>query len=303
MKRWSNRPFSMIFAAFAALVVLGAPVSAPAQTAPLTSRVETTAAPAAAQTGAGQAATTPPAAAPAPAATQNGQPASADGYVLGINDRVRVLVFGEQSLSGEFLVDSTGRIAMPFIGEVEAAGLTRRQLEERLEKKLAAEEILLDPRVSVDFLNLRPYYILGEVGKPGEYPYTQGLNVFNAVATAGGFTTLANQTRVMIKRQGETVETEYSLLSPVTVQPGDTIRVIKGAFYILGEVNRPGEYPFTEGLTVQNAVATAGGFTYRANQGQVFIKHRNETAERRVKMNAALPVQPGDTIRITERFF
>lgn len=300
MQRWSNRPFSMIFAAFAALALFGAPMMAHAQTAPLTSRVETTAAPAAAQTASGQAATIQQAT-PAPAA--GGQAATADGYVLGINDRVRVLVFGEQSLSGEFLVDSTGRIAMPFIGEIEAAGLTRRQLEERLEKKLAAEEILLDPRVSVDFLNLRPYYILGEVGKPGEYPYTQGLNVFNAVATAGGFTTLANQTRVMIKRQGETVETEYSLLSPVTVQPGDTIRVIKGAFYILGEVNRPGEYPFTEGLTVQNAVATAGGFTYRANQGQVFIKHRNETAERRVKMNAALPVQPGDTIRITERFF
>lgn len=299
MQRWSNRPFSAIFAAFAALVVLGAPMLGHAQTAPLTSRVETTAAPSVAQAAAGQAAT------PAPAApgAANAQSASTDGYVLGINDRVRVLVFGEQSLSGEFLVDSTGRIAMPFIGEIEAAGLTRRQLEERLEKKLAAEEILLDPRVSVDFLNLRPYYILGEVGKPGEYPYTQGLNVFNAVATAGGFTTLANQTRVMIKRQGETVETEYSLLSPVTVAPGDTIRVIKGAFYILGEVNRPGEYPFTEGLTVQNAVATAGGFTYRANQGQVFIKHRNEAGERRVKMNAALPVEPGDTIRITERFF
>jgi polysaccharide biosynthesis/export protein VpsN len=251
-----------------------------------------------------------PVATPLPAGTQPAgsqaeptQGASTDGYILGINDRVRVLVFGEQSLSGEFLVDSTGRIAMPFIGEIQAAGLTRRQLEEALERKLSAEEILLDPRVSVDFLNLRPYYILGEVTRPGEYPYTQGLNVFNAVATAGGFTTLANQTRIMIKRQGEQTETEYSLMSPITVQPGDTIRVIKGAFYILGEVNRPGEYAFSEGLTVQNAVATAGGFTYRANQRQVYIKHRDEPVERRVRMNAALPVQPGDTIRITERFF
>jgi polysaccharide biosynthesis/export protein VpsN len=248
-------------------------------------------------------ATQPAANQPAAGQPASAQGASTDGYILGINDRVRVLVFGEQSLSGEFLVDSTGRIAMPFIGEIQAAGLTRRQLEEALERKLSAEEILLDPRVSVDFLNLRPYYILGEVTRPGEYPYTQGLNVFNAVATAGGFTSLANQTRVMIKRQGEQSETEYSLMSPITVQPGDTIRVIKGAFYILGEVNRPGEYAFSEGLTVQNAVATAGGFTYRANTRQVFIKHRNETAERRVRMNAALPVQPGDTIRITERFF
>lgn len=272
----------------------------PAVTATAPTGAPASGAPAAGTPAAGAAAAgTPAAGPPAPGA----QGASTDGYILGINDRVRVLVFGEQSLSGEFLVDSTGRIAMPFIGEIQAAGLTRRQLEEALEHKLSSEEILLDPRVSVDFLNLRPYYILGEVTRPGEYPYTQGLNVFNAVATAGGFTSLANQTRIMIKRQGEQTETEYSLMSPITVQPGDTIRVIKGAFYILGEVNRPGEYAFSEGLTVQNAVATAGGFTYRANQRQVFVKHRDETAERRVKMSASLPVQPGDTIRITERFF
>ena len=226
-----------------------------------------------------------------------------DGYILGINDRVRILVFGEESLSGEFLVDSTGRVAMPFIGEVQAAGLSRRAFEDLLEKRMAEEQILLDPRVSVDLLNFRPFYILGEVTRPGEYPSSSNLNVFNAVATAGGFTTLANQTRVMIKRSGEQTETEYSLLSPVKVNPGDTIRVIKGAFYILGEVNRPGEYPFSEGLTIQNAVATAGGFTYRANQRTVVVKHREQTVEQKVRLTASTPVEPGDTIRITERFF
>jgi polysaccharide export outer membrane protein len=228
---------------------------------------------------------------------------SNDGYVLGINDKLRILVFGEESLSGEFLVDSTGRVAMPFIGEVQAAGLTRSQFEDALEKRMREEQILLDPRVSIDLINFRPFYILGEVVRPGEYPSSTNLNVFNAVATAGGFTTLANQTRVMIKRSGEQTEREYSLLSPVTVNPGDTIRVLKGAFYILGEVNRPGEYPFSEGLTIQNAVATAGGFTYRANQHTIFVKHRDEAAELKVRMTASTPVEPGDTIRITERFF
>jgi protein involved in polysaccharide export with SLBB domain len=295
MTRRSARPSGLLSLAFTAFFALAGLSSAFAQTSVLTPTAQ-----------AGPVQATPTPAAPASTAPTTGQPpqsARDDGYVLGVNDRVRVLVFGEQSLSGEFLVDSTGRLAMPFIGEIPAAGLTRRALEEAIEKKLAQEEILLDPRVSVDLLNFRPYYILGEVTRPGEYPFTSGLNVFNAVATAGGFTTLANQTRVMIKRQGETAETEYSLLSPVTVEPGDTIRIIKGAFYILGEVTRPGEYPFSEGLTVQNAVATAGGFTYRANQRQVYIKHRNETQERKVRMNASLPVQPGDTIRITERFF
>lgn len=251
----------------------------------------------------------PPAATPAsatpaaPPAASPTTPQTADGYVLGINDRLRILVFGEESLSGEFAVDSTGRVAMPFIGEVQAAGLTRSQFEDQLEKRMREEQILLDPRVSIDLINFRPFYILGEVTRPGEYPSSSNLNVFNAVATAGGFTTLANQTRVMIKRAGQTTEQEFSLLSPVTVNPGDTIRVLKGAFYILGEVNRPGEYPFSEGLTIQNAVATAGGFTYRANQRNVFVKHRNEPMERKVRMTAATPVLPGDTIRITERFF
>ncbi len=316
MTRRSAPQLGLLAVAFAAFFTLAGVSAAPAQTPAPPSRTVTAPTLPTAPRGAPTApvvspTTTPPAVAtpvqatPAPQAGQPPAPQSAsdDGYVLGINDRVRVLVFGEASLSGEFLVDSTGRLAMPFIGEIQAAGLTRRALEDVLEKKLSQEEILLDPRVSVDLLNFRPYYILGEVTRPGEYPYTTGLNVFNAVATAGGFTTLANQTRVMIKRQGEETEQEYSLLSPVVVQPGDTLRIIKGAFYILGEVTRPGEYPFSEGLTVQNAVATAGGFTYRANQRQVFIKHRNEAQERRVKMNAALPVQPGDTIRITERFF
>lgn len=268
------------------------PVTTPTPTLPVTTQATTPAAT--------TAQTTPPTAATTNAAVSG---ASTDGYILGINDRLRILVFGEESLSGEFLVDSTGRVAMPFIGEVQAAGLSRRAFEELLEKRMSDEQILLDPRVSVDLLNFRPFYILGEVARPGEYPSSANLNVFNAVATAGGFTTLANQTRVMIKRAGETTETEYSLLSPVQVNPGDTIRIIKGAFYILGEVNRPGEYPFSEGLTIQNAVATAGGFTYRANQRQVIVKHRDQNAEQKVRLTASAPVQPGDTIRITERFF
>lgn len=317
MRGWFLTRLLKVCAPVLALTLLAAPMPAHAQpgatapvagattpTAPLTGATSPTTGPAptqAARSGAPVApAAAPAATAGAPAADAG---ASADGYILGINDRLRILVFGEESLSGEFLVDSTGRVAMPFIGEVQAAGLSRRQFEEALEKKMHDEQILLDPRVSVDLLNFRPFYILGEVMKPGEYPSSSNLNVFNAVATAGGFTTLANQTRVMIKRAGETTEKEYSLSSPVTVSPGDTIRILKGAFYILGEVNRPGEYPFSEGLTIQNAVATAGGFTYRANQHQVVVKHRDEATERKLKLTASAPVQPGDTIRVQERFF
>ncbi|MDX2233260.1 MAG: SLBB domain-containing protein [Hyphomonadaceae bacterium] len=309
MRVWVSKRIGMIAAALAAMALMVAPTLASAQTVPtpplnVPAAASPAAGPQASPAATPQGAAGAPAAAPAQTfGASNPMAPSADGYILGINDKLRILVFGEESLSGEFSVDSTGRVAMPFIGEVQAAGLTRRQLEEELERRMREEQILLDPRVSIDFTNFRPYYILGEVVRPGEYPSSSNLNVFNAVATAGGFTTLANQTRVMIKRAGEEAEKEYSLLSPVTVNPGDTIRVIKGAFYILGEVNRPGEYPFSEGLTIQNAVATAGGFTYRANQNQVIVKHRDEPTERKVRLTASSPVQPGDTIRVTERFF
>jgi polysaccharide export outer membrane protein len=223
-------------------------------------------------------------------------------YVLGVGDRLRVIVFGEEDLSGEFVVDSTGIVALPLVGDVEAAGSSVREFQQRVEAALR-NGFLVNPRVSAEVLNFRPFYILGEVEQPGEYPFTNGLTVLNAVATAGGFTPLANQTRVFIKPAGEDSEREITLSAATPVAPGDTIRISKGAFYILGEVQRPGEYPFTEGMTILNAVATAGGFTYRANQNRVFIQREGAADEEPLRLAPDLRVQPGDTIRIGERFF
>jgi protein involved in polysaccharide export with SLBB domain len=223
-------------------------------------------------------------------------------YVLGVGDRLRVIVFGEEDLSGEFLVDSTGIVSLPLVGDVEAAGSSVREFQVRVEAALRSG-FLVNPRVSAEVMNFRPFYILGEVDSPGEYPFTNGLTVLNAVATAGGFTPLANQTRVFIRPAGEDLERELTLSAATPVAPGDTIRVAKGAFYILGEVQRPGEYPFTEGMTIMNAVATAGGFTYRANQNRVFIQSEGASDETSMRLAPNLQLQPGDTIRIGERFF
>lgn len=252
---------------------------------------------------------------PANAAAPAGAPAAAGGaqsaaaasnaseYILGPNDRVRLIVFGEEQLSGEFAIDEGGRAALPLVGEVQAAGSSVRQFEDAVEAALKRGQYLNDPRVSVEVLNFRPFYILGEVQRPNQYPYTTGLSVLNAVATAGGFSPLADQTRVLIRRAGSEAEVEVPLTPEAVVRPGDTIRIIKGAFYILGEVNNPGEYAFTTGMTLLNAVATAGGFTYRANRRRVFIQHQNATEEESVRLVPNLRIQPGDTIRIGERFF
>lgn len=225
------------------------------------------------------------------------------GYVLGVGDRMRVIVFGEAELSGEFQVDSTGRVSMPLVGQIKASGETISGLQRTIEAELRRQEILTEPRVNVEVLNFRPFYILGEVRNPGEYPYSNGLGILTAVAKAGGFAPLANQYRAAIKRTGDNKEVEVSITEPVAVGPGDTIRILKGAFYILGEVNRPGEYPFSPGLTFDNAVATAGGFTYRANRGKVFIKRQGEAQERSYPRAPNLVIEPGDTVRVGERLW
>ena len=219
----------------------------------------------------------------------------AQNYVLGVGDRLRIIVFGEPTLSGEFVIDSTGTVSLPLIGEVSAAGVSVREFQGNVERALS-EGYLNDPRVSAEVMNFRPFYILGEVTRPGEYPYASNLTVLNAVATAGGFTPLASQTRVYIKQ-------ELSLSGGLLVQPGDTIRIAKGAFYILGEVGRPGEYAYSDGLTALNAIATAGGFTYRANRGRIFIQRQGAAEEISMRLRPDLRIEPGDTIRVGERFF
>ena len=167
-------------------------------------------------------------------ASGNGTAASettrkATEYVLGSGDQLRVIVFGEDNLSGEFVIDSRGYISMPLIGEVEAGQKTIREFQRSVEAKLL-DGYLKDPRVSAEMLNFRPYYILGEVTTSGEYPFSNGLTVLNAVATAGGFSYRANTKVVYIKRAGEQNEIQYPLTVSTAVQPGDTIRVAERLF-------------------------------------------------------------------------
>lgn len=145
-------------------------------------------------------------------------------YRLGPGDKLRINVFGEDTLSGEFDVPGAGTIAFPLIGDVQASGLTVSELESEIEGRLKPD-YLKDPHVSIEVLNYRPFYILGEVMKPGEYPYTNGLTVLNAVATANGFTYRADTHKVYIKRANSPAEIVTKLNATTPVEPGDTIRI------------------------------------------------------------------------------
>lgn len=145
-------------------------------------------------------------------------------YRLDNGDKLKVTVFGEPELSGEFLVDGTGTVSMPLVGEITVAGNTLREFQRTFEEMLR-NGYLNEPKVSAEVINYRPYYILGEVGKAGEYPYTSGLTVMNAVATAEGFSYRANKRVVFIKGADDNDEVAVKLTPGTKVQPGDTIRI------------------------------------------------------------------------------
>jgi polysaccharide export outer membrane protein len=157
-------------------------------------------------------------AATAPAATNAGD------YALGSGDKLRITTFGEQDLSGEFEVGSTGKISMPLIGDIEVTGHTVSQVSKSIELKLSSG-YLRDPKVNIDVMNYRPFFILGEVIKPGSYPYVNGMTVVNAVALAGGYTYRADKDGITIEHAGETGKKEQKIGETGAVVPGDIVRV------------------------------------------------------------------------------
>ena len=158
-------------------------------------------------------------------------PVANDGYEhpvyrLASGDRLNITVFGEEALSREYVITSAGDLSFPLLGDLPAAGSTPVELQQSIVAGLSSG-YLNDPRVTVEVLNFRPFYILGEVANPGEYPYSTDLTIDQAVALAGGFSYRAEKQRVFIRRAGTGQERTYELSAemPVYVTPGDTIRV------------------------------------------------------------------------------
>lgn len=162
---------------------------------------------------------------PAPLSAADVQ-AGLAGYRVGAGDKLRITVFNEPTLTGEYNVTSSGAVAFPLIGVVQAGDHTIEDVTREITGRLSGAYVN-DPRVSVEVLNYRPFYILGEVNKPGEYPYASGMTVDQAIAKAGGFTYRANEKTAFLRRQTSSGEHSVSLRGgrPVAVLPGDTIRV------------------------------------------------------------------------------
>jgi polysaccharide biosynthesis/export protein VpsN len=145
-------------------------------------------------------------------------------YRLGPGDALRVTVFRHEDLSGEFSLDGEGYFAMPLVGEILGGGRTARQLENEVELSLKSGGYLVEPQVSIEVLNYRPFYIIGEVNNPGSFEYVNGMTVINAVALAGGFTYRADQDDIVISRGGSSGP-EMQAAPDTKVLPGDIIEV------------------------------------------------------------------------------
>jgi len=156
-------------------------------------------------------------------------PAHEGGYQLDSGDKLRVVVFGQEGLSNSYTVDPSGKITMPLIGAVQARGSTTAALQQAIAARLR-QGFIREPHVAVEVEAYRPFFILGEVTLPGQYPYVANMTVETAVAIAGGFTPRAFKYKVEISRSSGGVTTRTTVSANYRVQPGDTVIIAERWF-------------------------------------------------------------------------
>jgi polysaccharide export outer membrane protein len=146
-------------------------------------------------------------------------------YRLDNGDQLRITVFGQDTMTGEYTVDGSGFISMPLLAQVEARGRTVQELEQQISQRLTSEGFLVNPSVNVQVLTYRPFFILGQVAAPGQFAYIENMTVLTAVAMAGGFTNRASTDGFTITRKVGNKVIEARAQRNTLVRPGDVIYV------------------------------------------------------------------------------
>ena len=150
-------------------------------------------------------------------------------YRIGPGDRLNITVFGHNDLSGEVLIDGSGRISMPLVGQLPANSKTVSELQQEITTALDRDYII-NPRVTLEVVNYRPFYILGQINRPGSYAYVEGMTVRMAIAIAGGFTRRAQEDVVIIIRANDPEQAPLEVTLGELVLPGDSIEVERRLF-------------------------------------------------------------------------
>jgi protein involved in polysaccharide export with SLBB domain len=229
------------------------------------------------------------------------------GYHIAPGDLLSITVFGEPDLTMDKVrVAANGTVSYPLLGEIQVAGYTSRELESRI-TALLRNGYLKKPQVTVSVLEYRPVYVNGAVNSPGGYSYREGMTVEKAITLAGGLKNDANPDKITVVGADATDDKPAPAGMGTPVQPGDVISVgekvvKKQQFFIQGEVKSPGAYPYQDGLSIEKAIALAGGFTARASSSKINVVHESDP-DQTVRENLRAPVQPGDVITIGAGLF
>ena len=220
--------------------------------------------------------------APRPASAQEEGTAvlpSASGYGVGARDVLSIEVFQEESLTGDYVVAEDGTIDFPLLGRVHVDGLSPGEIDELLTGHLAASYLVAPQlKVQVSSFASKPVRVLGAVKKPGVYPLSGPTSVLEIIALAGGMST-DGVTELRIQRRGQAEPIVIRLDEAAIddslwqLQDGDTVLVPPPkVVYVSGQVSKPGAVPFSDGMTVSQAVILAGGAGANANVRRVLIR-------------------------------
>lgn len=250
-----------------------------------------------------------------------------ENYVLGPEDEVSVMVWDHPDLTRKIRINLEGRISFPLIGEFRAGGLTPLELERRL-RALLADGYLVDPQVSIQVTEYRSQkiFVIGAVNSPGMYPLTRKTTLVEALAMAGGVKEDADQEITIVRPKGgrllqnavfpeDADPSEVTRIRLTDVLEGeigrkefavsmDTVFVPKiKVFYVTGEVKRPGQYTFVKGMTVLQAISTAGGFTDKAARRKVQVVRERDGRRVETRPDMEKSIEPLDTIVVPESFW
>lgn len=226
-----------------------------------------------------------------------------DTYTLSAGDQVAIVVFGQEDLSMDITLDENGTLNYPLLGAVSAGGMTASQLERTITSQLSGT-YLVNPDVRVSVAEYRQVYINGQVNSPGGYDYKPGLTLDKAIALAGGFADKASKERITLTREINGQAQLFSMRLTDAVLPGDIIEITEYLqIFINGEVQRPGNYAYQPGLTVEKTIAMAGGFSARASRKRIKVSREVDGQQLSGRIKMRDPVYPGDILDIPQGFF
>lgn len=234
-------------------------------------------------------------------------------YLLAPGDVINVQVFNEPELSVSNLrIPGNGVISYPLLGRIDTQNHSLVTLEKHL-TALLLNGYLKKPEVSISMSEYRPFFVKGDVKQPGRHPFAEGMTLEQALTIAGGSSEFGDNTRISVNRfSGETVDAQGA---DFQIRPGDVITVTRDVLteaeeatnyiYLYGEVSKPGGYEFRRGLTVEKAVAMAGGFTPRASKRKIDISRYTEGEGPKTLDGVELTttIIPGDVVTVGESWF